>query len=211
MSNRDKNVLVTGATGRQGGAVIRHMLPQGWMLRALTRNPASHAAKDLARQGVEVRLHRVVAGVHELSSWCAIGVDRGVEEEEPGGGQGLADVLGVLAQAPPAGGHTGGGRRAELELTAWFVGDEAAARRRTGLVEEVAQESDRHDVGGVVGGHDQPLQLGADEAGWACLETHPPDEPLDGGTVDQPLRGVTPQHRHPSMLATPSDRSASRR
>ena len=48
MKNGDKTVLVTGATGRQGGAVIRHMLPKGWKLRALTRNPNSHAAKQLA-------------------------------------------------------------------------------------------------------------------------------------------------------------------
>ena len=54
MSNADKKVLVTGATGRQGGAVIRHMLPKGWRLRALTRNPASDTAKELALQGVEV-------------------------------------------------------------------------------------------------------------------------------------------------------------
>jgi len=54
MPNGDRTVLVTGATGRQGGAVIRHMLPKGWGLRALTRNPASHAAKELTRQGVEV-------------------------------------------------------------------------------------------------------------------------------------------------------------
>lgn len=54
MTNPDKVVLVTGATGRQGGAVGRYMLPKGWRLRALTRNQASHAAKELARQGVEL-------------------------------------------------------------------------------------------------------------------------------------------------------------
>ena len=30
------------------------MLPKGWKLRALTRNPAAYAAKELERQGVEV-------------------------------------------------------------------------------------------------------------------------------------------------------------
>jgi uncharacterized protein YbjT (DUF2867 family) len=34
--DEERTVLVTGATGRQGGAVVRHMLPKGWKLRALT-------------------------------------------------------------------------------------------------------------------------------------------------------------------------------
>ncbi len=54
IGDTDKFVLVTGATGRQGGAVIRHMLSGGWKLRALTRKPASRAAQDLACQGVEL-------------------------------------------------------------------------------------------------------------------------------------------------------------
>ena len=54
MIQSDKTVLVTGATGRQGGAVVRHMLPKGWKLRALTRRPGGQEAKSLARQGVEV-------------------------------------------------------------------------------------------------------------------------------------------------------------
>jgi uncharacterized protein YbjT (DUF2867 family) len=54
MGNSDRVVLVSGATGRQGGAVIRHMLPQGWRLRALTRNPDSRPARDLASQGIEI-------------------------------------------------------------------------------------------------------------------------------------------------------------
>jgi uncharacterized protein YbjT (DUF2867 family) len=50
----NKIVVIAGATGRQGGSVVRHMLPKGWRLRALTRNPHGAAALDLARGGVEV-------------------------------------------------------------------------------------------------------------------------------------------------------------
>lgn len=50
----DKIVLVTGATGRQGGATARHLLKQGWRVRGLTRNPESPAAKRLTRSGVEM-------------------------------------------------------------------------------------------------------------------------------------------------------------
>ena len=49
-----KLVLVTGATGNQGGAVVQALLNQGHRVRALTRNPASPAAKRLSEQGVQI-------------------------------------------------------------------------------------------------------------------------------------------------------------
>jgi uncharacterized protein YbjT (DUF2867 family) len=54
VTNADKTVLVTGATGRQGGSVIRHLLAAGWRLRALTRKPDGGAARELAARGIEV-------------------------------------------------------------------------------------------------------------------------------------------------------------
>jgi uncharacterized protein YbjT (DUF2867 family) len=53
----DRVVSVVGATGRQGSAVVRHLLADGWRVRALTRDPSSPAAQALAAQGAE--LHRV--------------------------------------------------------------------------------------------------------------------------------------------------------
>ncbi|RVD46082.1 NmrA/HSCARG family protein [Mesorhizobium sp. M4B.F.Ca.ET.169.01.1.1] len=50
----DKPILVTGGTGKQGGAVLKHLLEQGAPARALTRDPASPKAVALASQGVEV-------------------------------------------------------------------------------------------------------------------------------------------------------------
>jgi uncharacterized protein YbjT (DUF2867 family) len=47
-------IAVTGATGRQGGAVARHLLADGWRVRALTRDPASSRAALLARKGAEL-------------------------------------------------------------------------------------------------------------------------------------------------------------
>jgi len=48
-------VVVTGATGKQGGATIRRLAEQGhFALRAMTRNRSSEAAKALASLGVEV-------------------------------------------------------------------------------------------------------------------------------------------------------------
>jgi uncharacterized protein YbjT (DUF2867 family) len=47
-------VLVTGATGTQGGAVARVLLEHGRPVRALTRDPGKGAAKLLADAGAEV-------------------------------------------------------------------------------------------------------------------------------------------------------------
>jgi len=47
-------VLVIGATGNQGGAVVKSLLPKGYSIRTLTRKPDSPKAKQLAKEGVEV-------------------------------------------------------------------------------------------------------------------------------------------------------------
>jgi uncharacterized protein YbjT (DUF2867 family) len=47
-------VAVVGATGRQGGAVTRHLLTAGWRVRALTRRPDSKRARELVESGAEV-------------------------------------------------------------------------------------------------------------------------------------------------------------
>ncbi|MCP4361027.1 MAG: NmrA family NAD(P)-binding protein [Chloroflexi bacterium] len=49
-----KIILVTGATGQQGGATARHLLRNGWSVRGLTRNSNSPAAQALAEIGVKV-------------------------------------------------------------------------------------------------------------------------------------------------------------
>ena len=51
---QSKLVLVTGATGNQGGACVEALLKKGHQVRALTRNPASPAANRLRERGVEV-------------------------------------------------------------------------------------------------------------------------------------------------------------
>jgi uncharacterized protein YbjT (DUF2867 family) len=47
-------ILVTGATGLQGGAVARRLLERGHRVRALTRDPGKGGAKALAELGAEV-------------------------------------------------------------------------------------------------------------------------------------------------------------
>jgi uncharacterized protein YbjT (DUF2867 family) len=48
------NVLVTGATGKQGGHLVRELLARGHSIRALTRKPESSAAAALAERGVTI-------------------------------------------------------------------------------------------------------------------------------------------------------------
>lgn len=99
VTNEDKIVLITGATGRQGGAVIRHMLPKGWKLRALTRNEGSRVAQELARQGIEVvrgdledpaSLEKAIGGVYgaySVQDFWSVGARREVQQ-----GKNLADA-----------------------------------------------------------------------------------------------------------------------
>jgi uncharacterized protein YbjT (DUF2867 family) len=70
-------ILVTGATGKQGGAVAKHLLQQNFQVRAMVRNLTSPAAKALADRGVELvqgdfddreSLERAVAGAYGVFS-----------------------------------------------------------------------------------------------------------------------------------------------
>ncbi len=51
---QDKTILVTGATGNQGGAVARSLRARGWKVRALVRDPAKSTAQRLAKDNIEL-------------------------------------------------------------------------------------------------------------------------------------------------------------
>ena len=86
-------VLVSGATGQQGGAIARELLAKGHTVRALTRKPDSEAARALVKLGAQVvtgdlddgaSLERALAG-----AWGAYAVqntwEAGIEGEETQG------------------------------------------------------------------------------------------------------------------------------
>ncbi|MFE9575865.1 NmrA family NAD(P)-binding protein [Nocardia sp. NPDC006044] len=54
MSPQHNLVLVTGATGQQGGATARRLLADGRAVRALVRDPSAPAARALAAAGAEL-------------------------------------------------------------------------------------------------------------------------------------------------------------
>jgi uncharacterized protein YbjT (DUF2867 family) len=85
-----KTVLVSGATGQQGGNVARELLARGYRVRAMTRKPQSAPALDLAKLGAELvqgdlddeaSVAKALAG-----AWGAFAVqntwEAGVEKEE---------------------------------------------------------------------------------------------------------------------------------
>src|SRR5438445_12164103 len=86
-------ILVTGATGHQGGAVARALLAGGPQVRARTRKPDGEAGRTLAGKGAEVvrgdlddaaSLEKALAG-----AWGVFAVqntwEAGVEGEEEQG------------------------------------------------------------------------------------------------------------------------------
>jgi uncharacterized protein YbjT (DUF2867 family) len=95
----DGVILVTGATGRQGGAVVRHLLQQGLSVRALTRNPETAKAKSLCEAGVELArgdmddsesLKRAMLGargVYSVQDFWTVGAQREVQQ-----GKNVADA-----------------------------------------------------------------------------------------------------------------------
>src|SRR5512145_1378893 len=54
MATEKPIILVTGATGKQGGATARALLGRGHRVRALTRHPDGEKARALAALGVEI-------------------------------------------------------------------------------------------------------------------------------------------------------------
>ena len=66
--SQPKLVLVTGATGKQGGAVVEALLIRGHQVRALTRNSASSAANRLREQGLE----SLSVTSLTMIPWCAL-------------------------------------------------------------------------------------------------------------------------------------------
>jgi uncharacterized protein YbjT (DUF2867 family) len=99
MAGRDRVVAVTGATGRQGGAVTRHLLSDGWKVRAVTRRPDKPAARALVRLGADVvradmlnqgdlvQAFRGVYGVYSVQNFMPAGTDAEIRQ-----GRNVADA-----------------------------------------------------------------------------------------------------------------------
>jgi len=93
MASSGETLLITGATGRQGGAVLRHLLKQGgWKLRALVHRTDPRGIDGLTQQGVEVVQGdledvsslevavRGAYGVYSVQNFWAVGARREVQQ-----------------------------------------------------------------------------------------------------------------------------------
>ena len=99
VTSTPRTVAVCGATGRQGGAVVRSLLGRGWTVRALTRKPTRARARSLHILGAQV-LHADMdepeslraafagaAGVFSVQNGIANGFDREIAQ-----GRNVADA-----------------------------------------------------------------------------------------------------------------------
>ncbi len=92
MTGKNRTVLVTGVTGRQGGAVARHLIEKGFAVRGMTRKPDSESARNLSMLGVEIvrgdledqaSLERAIDGawgVFAVQTMAEVGVEGEVEQ-----------------------------------------------------------------------------------------------------------------------------------
>ena len=93
MASSGETLLITGATGRQGGAVLRHLLKQGgWKLRTLVHRADPRGIDGLTQQGVEIVQGdledvsslefavRGVYGVYSVQNFWAVGARREVQQ-----------------------------------------------------------------------------------------------------------------------------------
>lgn len=85
MQSDDRLILVTGATGKQGGSAAWHLLEDGFRVRAFVRDPEKRAARALAERGAELAVGdfddrdsldeamRGAHGVFSVQSWLPDG------------------------------------------------------------------------------------------------------------------------------------------
>jgi uncharacterized protein YbjT (DUF2867 family) len=99
-SAEPKRVLVTGATGQQGGGLVRVLLQRGHHVRAMSRKPDSAAANELNKLGAELvagdlgdraSVERAAKGV-DVAYLVVTPYEQGVEAETRFGKTGLDGI-----------------------------------------------------------------------------------------------------------------------
>jgi uncharacterized protein YbjT (DUF2867 family) len=125
MVGSDRVVAVTGATGRQGGAVALNLPSAGWRVRAVTRRPDRPAARALAARGAEVvradmmnkaelaHAFRDAYGVYSVQNFLTDGTDAEVTQ-----GKNVADAASATGVRHVVYGSAGTGA-ADTGIASW--------------------------------------------------------------------------------------------
>jgi uncharacterized protein YbjT (DUF2867 family) len=99
IDKKRKTILVTGASGHQGGAVLRSLLASGYIVKALVRDPKSPGARAVFRKGADLvmgdlydgdsldRALKGVYGVFSVQAWHGHGVEGEIRQ-----GMNIADA-----------------------------------------------------------------------------------------------------------------------
>lgn len=125
-----ERILVTGATGKQGGGAVRRLLADGFRVRAVTREAARPAAQELAALGAELAigdlddaasLRRALDGVEGVFTY---GVYSAQAAHEAGGGEVAGEVRQGCLLADLA---------AEAKIAHFVYGSVGNADRQTGV------------------------------------------------------------------------------
>ena len=118
-------ILVTGATGRQGGGTVRALLRRNARVRAFVRKPNEPAAQALAKAGVELAVGDLddtatlvaamdgVGGVFSVQNWWMVGATREIRQ-----GKNVADAV-KTARVPHLVYSSVGGADRGADITHW--------------------------------------------------------------------------------------------
>ena len=179
----DRVVLVTGATGQQGGAVAAELIRGGFKVRALVRDAKKPAAEALARAGVELAvgdlgdapaLRRAVQGAYGVFTY---GVYR-AEAAHDGGG--TEKISGEVEQ-----GNLMADLAVEAKVAHFVYGSVGNADRGTGVPHfDSKAEVERHLAArGLPATIVRPVFF---MQNWERLR-----KPIHDGTLAQPLSPTT--------------------
>ncbi|SDR98243.1 NmrA/HSCARG family protein [Actinopolymorpha singaporensis] len=192
-----RSVLVTGATGNQGGAAARALLERGWSVRAYVRDPAKPAARALADLGAELAtgdlddpdaLRAAMTGVHGVFSVQPLATSAEQLAAEVRQGESVADLAAQSGVAHLVYSSVGGAERhtgvdhfetkAEVERHIARLGLPATVLRPVYFMNNLLyfDVADGERVVNLPLRPDRPLQLvAADDIGWFAADAfdHP--------------------------------------
>jgi uncharacterized protein YbjT (DUF2867 family) len=164
-------ILVGGATGRQGTAVVDELLARGYSVRALTRKPAGKKAQALVAKGVEVvqgdygdaaSLQAAMRGVHKVffySGFSRNEVAEGTNVIAAARDAGVTHLVYSSGAAAEPGKGLAGAKKLQVELAIVASGVPYTVLRPVAFVENYAGQQKRIEKMGITDSRDPDRML----------------------------------------------------